>query len=537
MDARRPNTDGEASRLAAFAVMIAFLMAACSAAAEAEQAPATQPDQAAIAELVRQLGSDSWQTRNGAQERLIEIGEPAMEEVIKALNSNDLEVRERAQTIAAAIRKNLLEEQSKAILKNTVWKSPIKAGVASPAAVAKGIVCVVTFDWEVLGLDAKTGKAKWNFDGFAEDQNNPGPRIIIGSGSVAAPLIVEGMVYVASQYGRVHALDLETGELKWRTVSKDGFGLPAVAGGVLYVGGVNGGFFALDAANGKAKWRFDLKAGCCARPVVIGDTVCIADREGNVLALDAAGGKKKWQCGPLDKSPELADGGKGVLLVRTADALVAMEVAKQGTQKWRSPLPAATVNAAAINFMVAPQVGAMRGGLGLAPAAKKAAVPQLGEESFLVAGDEVYVLVGDQVFALDAATGKQRRRYEPQLKHKDAAQGGNIVIQGGGAIVLGGQGRLIVTGRGRGTLRPPCVAGEMLYAGSAEGLHAVDLKTGAEVWKIETKEPVVCRPTVAGGVVYFGTAKASRGIVVAGGNPPKMNRGSDQTALQAVRLK
>jgi len=395
----------------------------------------------------------------------------------------------------------------------------------------------VTFDWKVLGLDAKTGKVKWSFDGFAEDQNNPGPRIIIGSGSVAAPLIVEGMVYVASQYGRVHALDLETGELKWRTVSKDGFGLPAVAGGVLYVGGVNGGFFALDAANGKAKWRFDLKAGCCARPVVIGDTVCIADREGNVLALDAAGGKKKWQCGPLDKSPELADGGKGVLLVRTADALVAMEVAKQGTQKWRSPLPAATVNAAAINFMVAPQVGAMRGGLGLAPAAKKAAVPQLGEESFLVAGDEVYVLVGDQVFALDAATGKQRRRYEPQLKHKDAAQGGNIVIQGGGAIVLGGQGRLIVTGRGRGTLRPPCVAGEMLYAGSAEGLHAVDLKTGAEVWKIETKEPVVCRPTVAGGVVYFGTAKASRGIVVAGGNPPKMNRGSDQTALQAVRLK
>jgi hypothetical protein len=88
-------------------------------------------------------------------------------------------------------------------------------------------------------------------------------------------------------------------------------------------------------------------------------------------------------------------------------------------------------------------------------------------------------------------------------------------VQIGGAVVIGGQGRIIFkgVGMGGGGLSLPCVADGTMYVASPAGLHAVDLKTRQELWRLDSKEQIAARPVVIDGVLYYGTAEQ----IVAGG--------------------
>ena len=53
---------------------------------------------------------------------------------------------------------------------------------------------------------------------------------------------------------------------------------------------------------------------------------------------------------------------------------------------------------------------------------------------------------------------------------------------------------------------PPSIAEGMIYFGSYDGyLYAVDIETGQEKWKYKTGNVVRCSPSIADGVVYFGS--------------------------------
>ena len=52
-----------------------------------------------IENLVEQLGSDDWQTRENAMKKLIEIGEPVVAAVARVVDSEDMEVKVRAEKI------------------------------------------------------------------------------------------------------------------------------------------------------------------------------------------------------------------------------------------------------------------------------------------------------------------------------------------------------------------------------------------------------------------------------------------------------
>jgi hypothetical protein len=65
---------------------------------EKPQEPSPELDEK-IALLIRNLGNDSFEEREGAQTRLIEIGEPAFGKLRAAADSEDAEVRSRAKSI------------------------------------------------------------------------------------------------------------------------------------------------------------------------------------------------------------------------------------------------------------------------------------------------------------------------------------------------------------------------------------------------------------------------------------------------------
>ncbi len=65
------------------------------------------------------------------------------------------------------------------------------------------------------------------------------------------------MVYVgSSDWYKVNAIDIATGELKWDfTTQGDPWSSPAVSNGVVYIGATGGYLYALDGASGTELWK------------------------------------------------------------------------------------------------------------------------------------------------------------------------------------------------------------------------------------------------------------------------------------------
>ena len=132
-----------------------------------------------------------------------------------------------------------------------------------------------------------------------------------GAGAfAAAPVVVDGVVYIQDLDANVYAISLATGKLKWEyqvnIPEKSGPGPDgvAVANGVVY-GDTSTAVFALNAATGKVAWddAHLLNSGQGSfeiQPAVAGGRVYLGSAYGNgpgggiLLALDAATGKELW---------------------------------------------------------------------------------------------------------------------------------------------------------------------------------------------------------------------------------------------------
>ena len=149
-----------------------------------------------------------------------------------------------------------------------VWELPAGSGYASPAIAGDRLVYLHRVDDEevVECLHTETGASRWRlrYPSAYRDRYgyNDGPR--------ASPVIdaAGGRVYTVGAEGRIHAVELRTGRVVWRSdlrsayrVRQDFFGVsstPLVEGGLLIVNvGAPGGptVAALDLDTGAEVWR------------------------------------------------------------------------------------------------------------------------------------------------------------------------------------------------------------------------------------------------------------------------------------------
>ena len=195
-----------------------------------------------------------------------------------------------------------------------IWKRTTGGPVPSTPAVANGTVFVGSYDGRFYALDAQTGAIRWNFKTDGERRFEakgihglePKNQTIADQYDVflSSPVVVQGSVYFGSGDGNLYALDVPTGDLKWKFKTGDVVhASPAYADGVLYVGSWDSFFYAVDAATGKEKWRFHggedpvihNQVGFQSSAVVIDGVVYVGCRDSNLYALDAATGKEKWR--------------------------------------------------------------------------------------------------------------------------------------------------------------------------------------------------------------------------------------------------
>jgi quinohemoprotein ethanol dehydrogenase len=141
-------------------------------------------------------------------------------------------------------------------------------------------------------------------------------------GLEATPLMIDGVLYAVSNFGRVYALDAVTGRELWtydpeidgqwgRYACCDAVNRGIVAEqGRIYVGALDGWLHALDARTGKRLWKVDTLIGraehkpytLTGAPLLAGDLVIIgngggdfAGARGYVSAFDRLSGRLRWR--------------------------------------------------------------------------------------------------------------------------------------------------------------------------------------------------------------------------------------------------
>ena len=311
---------------------------------------------------------------------------------------------------------------------------------------------------------------------------------------VTSPVIADGVVYIGSFSGHLHAIDQQTGREKWNFKSRMPIASsPAVADGTVYFVSSAGSLAAIDAATGQPRWVFateyerkyeaknlhgypsaaqtipDAWDVFTSSPAVVDGKVYFGSGDGGVYAVDAKSGVLQWKFQTGDvvhASPAVVN---GTVYVGSWDGCMYAIDAGSGQQKW-----------------------VFRGGQD--PAIHN----QVGfQSSPAVVDGTVYVGSRDaHVYALDAATGRRKWDYPTS---KSWVNGTPAVRDG---IVYAGtsdSSRFMAIDARTGRLRfnfdakayvfsSAALAGGLAYFGSHNGrLYAVDATTGQLAWQFQTE--------------------------------------------------
>lgn len=161
------------------------------------------------------------------------------------------------------------------------------------------------------------------------------------SGAEATPIVVDGRLYVSSDYDVVTAFDLRTRRRLWRYEPKVDNGKPccgpvnrgvALTHGMVYVGTIDARLIALDAATGAVRWEAvnaaaDSGYSITMAPVVVGDRVIVGTSggefptRGSVTAYDAVTGARLWRWHAIPSPNEGGWWGKWTVTAPTGESL------------------------------------------------------------------------------------------------------------------------------------------------------------------------------------------------------------------------
>jgi outer membrane protein assembly factor BamB len=113
------------------------------------------------------------------------------------------------------------------------------------------------------------------------------------------PVILGGIAYVADSAGTLHAIDLKSGQAKWKYKAQDGFATtPLIVNNRIYLGDMAGMVHCVSLDKGEKVWVFDggggpIHASCNASPD--GKLIIFGNDSAQLFAVSADKGEKVWE--------------------------------------------------------------------------------------------------------------------------------------------------------------------------------------------------------------------------------------------------
>jgi outer membrane protein assembly factor BamB len=146
-----------------------------------------------------------------------------------------------------------------------------------------GILYVGSWDGNVHAIRAKTGRRVWT--------HQTGNRVNTSAA------YSQGRIFIANQDGTLFALSARTGRRIWSASQATEFfyAAPAVAYGRVFIGSSDGTMYAYGARTGKLLWARPLGTYIYSSAAISEKKVYAGSYDGKFYALDAATGDVRWQ--------------------------------------------------------------------------------------------------------------------------------------------------------------------------------------------------------------------------------------------------
>jgi len=176
------------------------------------------------------------------------------------------------------------------------WQIKVSSEVLGQPQIADGIVVVRTGDGRIAGINAADGKSIWSYERAT-------PSLIVRNHS--AVKIYRGIIYAGLAAGRLVALNLSTGAVKWETVVAQPRGNtelerisditspPVVDADQVCAVAFQGRVACFSIAQGSLLWSRDIASD--QGMLLSQKNLYITDINGAVLALDKSSGSSIWK--------------------------------------------------------------------------------------------------------------------------------------------------------------------------------------------------------------------------------------------------
>jgi outer membrane protein assembly factor BamB len=177
------------------------------------------------------------------------------------------------------------------------WAFETEGAIISTPLVYDNTVYIGSFDRYLYAVDATTGKRIWRFPATDEDENKP------GSWFWAKAVVYEGTVYAPCLDGKVYILNAGTGSEVVDAVDLGSpiSSSPVLVGSSVIIASEEGKIFALDTSNNQLKLLADLGEAIYAPLCAAGEGSCpcswvvyVYTGSQNLYALDAESGATLW---------------------------------------------------------------------------------------------------------------------------------------------------------------------------------------------------------------------------------------------------
>jgi len=291
----------------------------------------------------------------------------------------------------------------------------------------------------------------------------------------SAPTIANGIVYVTSKTGVLHAVDAMSGEERWthEVTSYVTRATPAVVDGVVYVGG-GFSFSALDAATGDERWTIPLQYGGQASPSVRDGLVVVSSQQGWIFALTAETGEVAWRLPTEGIVFGAASITEDAVVYGTDEGILYSVDRESGTLNWRESLAGAIY-----------------------------ATPVIVDDTILATTQ------AGELHALELTSGDRRWSANHGSTHPPATNGDIVVLAASDGGVYGldmatGERRWLYPS-GKRAMTAPTISGKLALVGTGNSLLALDIETGEAVWYFLAGDTIESAPIVIDGFVFFGS--------------------------------
>ena len=174
-------------------------------------------------------------------------------------------------------------------------------------------------DSNIYCLNAETGLLEWKVKTGAE---------VLGS-----PSIEDDMVYIGGSDRTFRAIELETGEVKWKFDGLNGFieSKPLVYKDKIIFGAWDTYLYCLDKSTGKLLWKWKgdmngiLYSPAACNPVASGDLVFIAAPDRKLTAININTGEQLWRTGryQVRESIGISEDGSKFFVRTMRDSIIA----------------------------------------------------------------------------------------------------------------------------------------------------------------------------------------------------------------------